>query len=245
MVWQTAAMTLEQLPEDWDRALCIVAHPDDLEYGAASAIARWTGQGKEVAYLLATRGEAGIDGMNPDEAARVREKEQRDSAAVVGVSVVEFLDHRDGILTYGLDLRRDIAAAVRRHRPEFVLIGNYRETWPGGFLNMADHRACGLAAVDAVRDAGNRWVFTELLDAGLEPWNGVRYAALPASPHATHAVDVSATFDAGVESLRRHEAYLTGLGGDTDPDAFLRGMAEAEGKRFGGSLAVSFELLQI
>lgn len=238
-------MALEQLPEDWERALCVVAHPDDLEYGGASAIARWTRQGKEVAYVLATRGEAGIDGMAPAEAARVREAEQRASAEVVGVSVVDFLDHRDGILTYGLELRRDIAAAVRRHRPEFVVIGNHRETWPGGFLNMADHRACGLAAIDAIRDAGNRWVFPELLDAGVEPWNGVRYAALLASPHATHAVDVRDTFDAGVESLRRHEAYLAGLGGDTDPEVFLRRMAEAEGERFGGSLAVSFELLRV
>lgn len=237
-------MTLEPLPEDWDRALCVVAHPDDLEYGGASAIARWTRQGKEVVYLLATRGEAGIDGMAPEEAAPVREAEQRASADVVGVSSVEFLDHRDGVLTYGLDLRRDIAAAVRRHRPELVVIGNHRETWPGGFLNMSDHRACGLAAVDAIRDAGNRWVFPELVGAGLQPWNGVRHAALLASPRATHAVDVGDTFDAGVASLRRHEAYLAGLG-DTDPEAFLRRMAEAEGERFGTTLAVSFEYLRV
>jgi LmbE family N-acetylglucosaminyl deacetylase len=142
-------------------------------------------------------------------------------------------------------LRRDIAAAVRRHRPEMVVVGNHRETWPGGLLNMADHRAVGLAAVDAVRDAGNRWVFTDLLDDGLEPWGGVRHVALLASPNPTHAVDVADTFDAGVESLRAHAAYLAGLGDDTDPDAFLRGMAEQVGRRFGGRLGVSFELLHI
>ena len=57
--------TLETLPEDWDRAIAVVAHPDDLEYGAAAAIARWTGQGKDIRYVLATRGEAGIDSMSP------------------------------------------------------------------------------------------------------------------------------------------------------------------------------------
>ena len=57
---------LLSLPEDWQRALAVAAHPDDLEYGAASAIARWTAQGKEVVYLLVTSGEAGISGMHPD-----------------------------------------------------------------------------------------------------------------------------------------------------------------------------------
>jgi LmbE family N-acetylglucosaminyl deacetylase len=238
-------MDLEPLPEDWNRALAIVAHPDDLEYGGAAAVARWTRDGKEVAYLLATRGEAGIDGMPPKEAATVREREQRAAAAAVGVKTVEFLDHPDGVVEYGLPLRRDIAAAVRRHRPEFVLIGNHRETWPGGMLNQADHRAVGLAAVDGVRDAGNRWVFPDLLDAGLEPWGGVRHAALLASPVATHAVDVTDTLEAGIESLRLHEAYLAGLGGDMNPEAWLRGAAESVARRFGGKLGVAFELLRL
>ena len=54
---------MKPMPEDWDRAVAVVAHPDDLEYGVASAVARWTGQGKQVSYLLVTRGEAGIAGM--------------------------------------------------------------------------------------------------------------------------------------------------------------------------------------
>jgi LmbE family N-acetylglucosaminyl deacetylase len=238
-------MELEPFPEDFASALCVVAHPDDMEYGGAAAIARWTAQGKRVAYLLATRGEAGIDGMSPDEAAPLREREQRESASVVGVEAVEFLEHRDGLLEYGLALRRDIARAIRRHRPEVVVASNYRESWPGGVLNQADHRAVGLATVDAVRDAANRWVFDDLRRAGLEPWGGVRHVAVLASPDATHGVDVDAFFDAGVASLRCHAAYLQGLGGDIDPEAFLRGMAEAEGARLGVRLAVSFELLRL
>jgi len=65
---------LPALPEDWDRAMAVAAHPDDIEYGTASAIARWTAQGKTVTYLLATRGEAGIDSMSPDVAAPLREQ---------------------------------------------------------------------------------------------------------------------------------------------------------------------------
>jgi LmbE family N-acetylglucosaminyl deacetylase len=221
-----------------------MAHPDDLEYGGAAAIARWTGQGKRIAYLLASKGEAGIDTMEPVECARVRMGEQRDSAAVVGVNDVEFLDHPDGTIEYGLALRRDLAAAIRRYRPELVIGVNHRDTYGGTYLNMADHRVVGQATIDAVRDAANRWVFPELRDDGLEPWAGVRYLAVIASPRPTHGVDVSATFDLGVDSLRRHAAYLAGLG-DPDPEQFLRQAAEDAAERFGGRLAVTFELLAI
>jgi LmbE family N-acetylglucosaminyl deacetylase len=235
---------LEPFPDDWSSALVVMAHPDDMEYGGAAAVAAWTAAGKRVAYLLVTKGEAGIDSMAPEEAARVREAEQRESAAIVGVEEVEFLDHPDGVVHYGLELRRDVAAAIRRHRPEVVVTVNHRETYGGRYLNMADHRWTGLATIDAVRDAGNRWVFTELLDDGLEPWGGVRHLAVMASPQATHAVDVSDTFDLGVESLRRHAAYLEGLG-NPDPEEFLRQRAEATAPRFAGRLAVPFELLGV
>lgn len=228
-------------PDDWERALVVVAHPDDMEYGGASAVAAWTDSGKQVAYLLATRGEAGIDGMAPAEAAVVREAEQRDSAAVVGVEEVEFLHHPDGTIEYGLPLRHDLAAAIRRHRPDVVLTVNHRETYRGQYLNMADHKAVGQATIDAIRDAANRWVFTDLRDGGLEPWSGVRHLGIVGSPQPTHAVDVTGAFDRGVESLRRHAAYLAGLGSD-DPEPFLRSMAEGTAARFGGRLAVSFEL---
>lgn len=234
---------LETMPEDWESALVVVAHPDDMEYGGAGAIARWTAQGKKIAYLLACRGEAGIDSIEPAVSGPLRVEEQIASCAAVGVSVVEFLDHPDGVIEYGVPLRRDIAAAIRRHRPEVVITGNFRETWPGGALNMADHVAVGRATVEAVRDAGNRWVFQDL---GLEPWNGVRYVAAASSPMATHAVDITDSFDASVESLRAHKAYLAALSGDmAEAEPFLRGMAEAVGQRFGGVLATSFELLRL
>jgi LmbE family N-acetylglucosaminyl deacetylase len=236
----------EPFPDDWQRALAVAAHPDDLEYGAASAIARWTSLGRPVTYMLVTRGEAGIDSMTPNEAARVRSEEEHRSAAVVGVDTVEFLDgHRDGVVEYSVRLRRDIAAAIRRQRPELIVSLNHRETWPGGALNTADHRNVGHALLDAVRDAGNRWVFTELLGEGLEPWGGVRYVALNGSPTADHWVDVTGHLDRGIASLAEHRAYLSALGdGDTDPDAFLRESAEAAGRRAGVEHAVEFELVR-
>src|SRR4029077_5215953 len=95
---------LTPLTEDWTRALAIVAHPDDMEFGSAAAVARWTGQGKEVVYCMVTSGEAGIDGMHPDECRTVREAEEIESARIVGVSAVEFLHQPDGLLAYGAQL---------------------------------------------------------------------------------------------------------------------------------------------
>lgn len=236
----------EPVPEDWSRALAVVAHPDDLEYGAASAVARWTDQGKWVGYVLATSGEAGIDGMPPEEAGPLRRAEERAGAAHVGVDTVEFLDHPDGVLQEGLGLRRDLARAIRRHRPELLILSNFDLRWGFGGLNMADHRVIGLAALDAARDAGNRWVFPELIDEGLEPWSGVRDAAVNASPRATHFVDVTTTIDRGIASLREHRAYLAGLGEHaTDPDAFLRGNAAQTGERCGVTYAVDFEVIAL
>lgn len=241
----TEPQLLAPLPEDWDRALAVVAHPDDLEYGAASAIARWTAQGKQVSYLLVTRGEAGIDDMPPEEVGPLRELEERRSAAVVGVSTVEFLDYPDGVITYGLPLRRDIARAMRRHRPEVVITLPYQLTWEGHALNMADHRWVTLAVLDAARDTGNRWIFPELLAEGLEPWPGVRLVCLNASPQATHAVDVTGFLDQGIASLSEHRTYLEHLATPTDPATFLRHYAAEVGTRCGCQYAVSFEVITL
>lgn len=237
--------TLQPLNEDWQTALIVVAHPDDIEYGSASAVAKWTSEGKSVVYLLVTRGEAGIDGMHPDEAREVRTREEIDGAAVVGVDIVEFLDHVDGVVEYGLPLRKDIARSIRRHRPDVVITGNMAIKFAQGFANQADHRAVGLAALDASRDAGNRWIFPELLDEGLEPWNGVKMLLVSGSPNPTHAVDVGDHVYKGVESLEKHDAYLKGLSQDVDPEMFLTMNANAVGMEFGCDYAVSFEVYDI
>jgi LmbE family N-acetylglucosaminyl deacetylase len=239
-------MTLEPMPEDWDRCLAVVAHPDDLEYGAAAALARWSGQGKVITEVLATRGEAGIASMEPAEAARVRSAEQQASADVVGAAGLEFLDLPDGTLTYGLDLRRDLARAVRRHRPDVVVTISFRQGFYGseaGGWNHADHRVLGEALVDAVRDAANRWVFPELLGEGHEPWDGVRFVAAAASPLARHFVDVSDTLEVGMASLRAHAAYLEALGGGDDTEAWLRASAASVGAEAGVAHAIVVELI--
>jgi LmbE family N-acetylglucosaminyl deacetylase len=247
----TGEQVLEAMPDDWQRALAVVAHPDDLEYGAAAAVAEWSEAGKEVGYLLVTRGEAGIDGLEPGECARVREGEQRASAGAVGVSTVEFLDHRDGVIEEGLALRRDIAAAVRRHRPELVITLNHHDTWGGDYWNTPDHRAVGRCVLDAVGDAGNRWIFREQLaedgaGEGLSPWSGVRWVAVAASPYATHAAPVGEqAVERAVASLAEHRAYITGLS-DHEPEAYARSIVsrgvEMGAERYAGRPCVAFQL---
>ncbi|MHB9756100.1 PIG-L deacetylase family protein [Streptomyces sp. BYX5S] len=236
---------LQPMPEDWQRALAVVAHPDDLEYGCSAAVAAWTDAGREVGYLLATRGEAGIDTVEPAKCGPLREQEQRASAAVVGVESVEFLDHRDGVIEYGTALRRDIAAAIRRHRPELLITLNHRDTWGGVAWNTPDHVAVGRATLDAAGDAGNRWIFPELTEQGLEPWDGVRWVAVAGSARPTHAVDATAGLERSIRSLLEHRTYIEVLTNE-DPEeycrTFLTGNAQAAAERFGGKPAVPFEV---
>jgi len=239
-------LPLTPLPEDWTRALAVVAHPDDMEFGSAAAVARWTGQGKQVVYCMVTSGEAGIDSMPPDECRRVREAEEIESARIVGVSEVEFLHQPDGVLEYGVPLRREICAMVRRHRPEIVITGFFGEKWGGRMLNQADHIATGRAVLDAVRDAGNRWVFNDQLVDGLEPWGGVRQVWAGGSDTAQHGVDTTDTFDQGVESLAAHAAYIDGLGWENwDPREFLEGFGRQIGQRMGVAFGAAFEVFSM
>lgn len=237
--------TLPALPDDWQRALVVVAHPDDIEYGLAAAVARWTDDGRTVTYLLATRGEAGIDTMDPTEAAVLRAQEERDGAAEVGVEIVEFLDHSDGVVEYGLPLRRDIARIIRARRPDALFCLTHRERFAGGGTNQADHRVVGQAAMDAARDAGNRWIFPEL-NADDEPWGGVRFIAYASSPEPTHAVGVDGHVEAAVSSLEAHARYLEALGPDyPSPRDLLTGILTQGGRLSGTEYGVGFEVFDL
>ncbi|WP_329474558.1 PIG-L family deacetylase [Kribbella sp. NBC_01484] len=234
---------LEPVVEDWQKALAVVAHPDDLEFGSAAAIARWTGQGKEIVYCLLTSGEAGIDGIAPAECGPLREGEQIESARIVGVSTVEFLGQPDGTIEYGVALRRVITDVIRRHQPEIVITNNFRGTWDGDVvLNQADHINTGHATLDAVRDAANRWIFPEAGDR----WSGVRQVWATGSPQARHAADTTDTFDIGVKSLKAHKAYIDGLNWPHfDPEEFLEGTSRPAGTRLGTKYATRFEVFTL
>ncbi|GAB2692486.1 PIG-L deacetylase family protein [Thalassiella azotivora] len=229
---------LPPLPEDdLRRVLCVVAHPDDLEYGTSAAVARWTARGVDVSYVLLTRGEAGMDASHPAETAELRVREQVVGSAAVGVSRVDFLEHPDGVLQYGLDLRRDVARVIRDVRPHAVLTGSWEEEFVAG-LNQADHRVAGLVTADAVRDAANRWVFTELVEEGLAPWS-TRWLLVAGHTRPTHAVDVTGEpLERGIASLEAHAQYLAGIEGHPAPRELLTAVTAAQGRAAGVGHAV-------
>jgi LmbE family N-acetylglucosaminyl deacetylase len=230
---------VQPLPEGaFSRVLCVVAHPDDVEYGTSSAVAAWTAGGVEVAYLLLTKGEAGIDTMDPAQTRALRQDEQVAGSRVVGVTQVDFLDYRDGVLEYSLGMRRDIARAIRRFRPEAVVTGSWEVEFVAG-LNQADHRVAGLATVDAIRDAANRWVFPELVEEGLEPWS-TRWLLVAGAGQPTHGVDVTGEpLERGIAALEAHERYLAAIPGHPPPRAMLTMIT----KMLGGSLGVEHAVL--
>ncbi|WP_343320231.1 PIG-L deacetylase family protein [Arthrobacter sp. TMP15] len=213
MVGEKLMTALLEFPQDWQRALIIVAHPDDPEYGMAAAVAQWLAAGKEVSYVLATRGEAGIAGLAPEKSGPLRTREQENACAVIGVSDLVILDHPDGRILEGLALRRDLARQIRRVRPDVVLTLNHRDEWGPGRWNTADHRAVGRAVLDAVADADNEWIFPELLEEGFAR-HKTRWVAL-SSPQPTHAQTVSAeSIEMAVASLAEHKEYLVALSAD-------------------------------
>jgi LmbE family N-acetylglucosaminyl deacetylase len=233
---------MDQLPalpdEDFRKVLCVVAHPDDVEYGTSAAVARWTARGVEVAYLLLTRGEAGMPNP-PEETARIRLGEQEAACAAVGVSSLDILEHPDGVLQPSLELRRDIARAIRTQKPDVVVTGSWEVEFVAG-LNQADHRVAGMACLDAIRDADNPWVFPELLDEGLEKWR-VRWFLVGGHSEPTHGVDVTGEpLARGVAALEAHREYLAAIAGHPAPAAFIPTIAAMGGQRLGVEHAVLF-----
>ena len=184
------AVTTE-FPTDWQHAVILVAHPDDPEYGMAAAVARWTREDKRVDYVLASSGEAGIEGMPPAQAGPVREEEQRRSAAVVGVDRVEFLGFPDSAIRNTVELRSAISREIAGRRPEIVLTLYRGPEWAPGAPNQSDHIELGNAVVDAVRDGEHPARVFE---------NG---------PEASHRIaETEADVEAAVASLAQHAEYL-------------------------------------
>ncbi|MGE5694875.1 MAG: PIG-L deacetylase family protein [Candidatus Sericytochromatia bacterium] len=179
---------LAPFPTDWQSMLVLMPHPDDPEYGMSAAVAKWTAAGKTVKYVMATYGEAGIEGMSRAETATVREAEQRRSAAIVGVADVQFWDFPDGELRDCDELRAAIAAAIAAAQPDLVVTIFGGSEWAPGAPNQRDH----IEFAAAVRAVCDRRLF----------FNG---------PNGTHAETVDEFIDLAVDSLAAHEKYLSVL----------------------------------
>src|SRR5262245_43252290 len=191
---------------DVERVLVVTAHPDDVDFGAAGSVARWTDAGIEVAYCICTSGEAGgFDESVPRPAmAELREAEQRAAAKVVGVTDLTFLGHPDGRLEPTLELRRDISRVIRRVRPQRVIGQSPEPNYTRIYASHPDHLAAGAATLAAVYpDARNPFAHPELLDEGWEPWS-VRETYLMTAVGPDTFVEITDTVERKVDALRSH-----------------------------------------
>jgi LmbE family N-acetylglucosaminyl deacetylase len=228
------------------RVLCVAAHPDDLDFGASGTVAGWVAAGLQVTYLLCTRGDqGGFDDTPREQMPLLREREQREAAAVLGVTDVRFLDgFRDGWLEPSFELQEAIVRVIRQVRPERVVTSSPERNWARIGASHPDHLAAGEATVRAVYPAArNPFAFPGLLSAeGLEPWT-VREIWLLADAAPDHVVDISAGFGRKLDALRAHASQTSHDDGLEDR---LREWAGGTAQRFGlpeGTLAEAFRIV--
>ena len=194
-----------------ESAMVVVAHPDDAEFMAAGAVAKWANAGSEVTYVVITNGNKGSEDpeMTPSRLAEIREAEQRAAGAILGVRHFAFLGYEDGYLTHTLDLRRDITRLLRLHRPELVICFDPTARFMfDSYPNHPDHRASGDATVDAIfPSARDRLTFPELLSDGLGP-HKVKQLWMGGSENANVWVDIGETMEQKKEALLAHPSQI-------------------------------------
>ena len=227
------------------RFMVIAAHPDDADFGPAATAARWIDEGSVGWLVCCTSGDQG--GEDPDqdplELAALREREQRAAAAIVGYEGVSFLHQPDGALANDLALRELLVREIRTFRPDAVLATDPEAVFHrDGGVNHADHRAAGMAAVDAVYPAArNPMAFPWLAREGLEK-HVVRRLYMFWSNHPSAWIDVSATVDRKIAALGAHASQLR------EPErveTWIRTWAAEEGAAIGVDAAEALRAIVI
>ena len=166
-------MAKKQSNEHPGKAMVVVAHPDDAEWGCSGTVAKWCRLGCEIVYVLCTDGSKGTEDRNISglELARIRQREQKKAGEILGLKDIVFLDYPDGYLEPTLELRKDITREIRRHRPEILITTNAkRDLNNSNHLGHPDHYAAGEATASAVFPSARDYLtFPDLLKEGLEP----------------------------------------------------------------------------
>lgn len=192
------------------RVLVVVAHPDDVDYGSAGTVAKWVGQGTQVAYCIVTNGDAGgfEHGIPRSEIPAIRQEEQRKAADLVGVNELVFLGYRDGEVTVNIGLRKDISRQIRRFKPDRILCQSPERNYDRIFASHPDHLAAGEATLCATYpDARNPFAFPELILEQLEA-HTVTDVVLQASPTPNCYVDITDFLDIKINAILAHKSQL-------------------------------------
>lgn len=96
--------------------LAFGAHPDDVELGCAGTLAKEISLGKKVGIIDLTRGELGTRGS-----VEIRNQEAADAAKILGISIRENLDMRDGFFVNDEAHQLKIIEMIRKYQPEIVI----------------------------------------------------------------------------------------------------------------------------
>jgi LmbE family N-acetylglucosaminyl deacetylase len=238
-------MSSRETGDDRRRVLVISAHPDDIEFGAGGTISRWTDEGCEVHYVIATSGQRGVQDARQDAAAfgRLREEEARAAAKVCGVNDVTFLGYMDSEVAYSRELQRDLAREFRRHRPHRLLTMSPAQVLSDVFINHPDHRTVAQAALDMVLTGGTTAaIFPELeLEEGLPPWRELEDIWLFGPGGGNEVVDVTAYFERKIAALEAHASQMAQVPGDLRE--LLASRLQAVGAPHGFPYAESFRVI--
>lgn len=195
-------------PQAVERALVVMAHPDDVDFGAAGTVAVLTDAGARVTYCLVTDGQAGGFDLaaSRDDIASIRRAEQTEAAKHVGVTDLVFLGNRDGQVVATLELRRQLARVIRQVRPTVVITQSPLLNLDRIYAAHPDHRATGQATLDAVYpDARNPFAFPELLAEGSEPWSVDEVWTMGGGDDGD-AVDITEQLDRKLAALFAHRS---------------------------------------
>ena len=239
--------TAPRQAHDWrpDRFMVIAAHPDDADFGPAGTAAAWIDGGAVGWLVCCTSGDQG--GEDPDadplELAALREREQRAAADVIGYAGVSFLHQPDGALANDLPLRELLVREIRTFKPDAVFCTDPEAVFhSGGGVNHTDHRAAGMAAVDAVYPAArNPMAFPALARSGLAA-HDVRRLYLFWSERPDAWIDISATLDRKITALAEHRSQIK------EPARLaerIRSWAEEEGEPIGVAAGEALRVIVI
>lgn len=189
--------------------MVVTPHPDDAEYGVSGTVARWTREGKQVMYVVCTKGDKGTSDvkMKPEKLAEIREKEQLAAAKILGVCKVVFLRLPDQGLEDTPEFRKQIVRLIRMYQPEIIVTADpYRR-----YIWHRDHRITGQVCIDAVFPyARDHLAYPDLLEEGLNP-HKVKEMLFWASEDINCRFDITGTYDLKMAALLCHKSQMKEL----------------------------------
>ncbi|MGV8027290.1 MAG: PIG-L deacetylase family protein [Anaerolineaceae bacterium] len=221
-ILQTTRITLTNSKtwNDQKKILVILAHPDDPEFFCGGTLAKWACEGHQIKYCLLTHGEKGTNAEFSDtkHIKEIREQEQQEAATTIGAQGVMFLNHPDGFLEVNLSLRKELVRVMRKEQPDIVVSCDPSNYFRGELISHPDHRATGLAVIEAIFPAAqNDDFYPELLNEGLNSHH-IQELWLSLPIDANIIIDVTAYWDKKIAALLKHKSQIG------DPEIFIQRM---------------------